>query len=97
MLSKRYPRMYELFGAYLNQDFDIWGNTVEEIVAHYKEDSSPGFHREMIGEINKFIGEHPLDLDAALNAEYYNGFNYKLFGYPTAASFLDDLKKLLQE
>jgi hypothetical protein len=97
MLSKRYPRMYEIFGAYLNQDFDIWGDTVEEIVSCYKEDSSHAHHKEMIDEINCFINEHPTDLDLAFERNYNNGFNPKLWGYITTASFLDDLKKLLQK
>jgi CdiI immunity protein len=96
MLSDRYPRMYELFGAYFNQDFDLWGDTIPEIVSCYKKDSPPEYHREIINEIDSFVNEHPDDLDSAFERNYDSGFNPALWGH-TTASFLDELKRLLSE
>lgn len=96
MLSRRYPRMYEIFGAYFNQDYDIWGETIEEIVECYKRDSSSEHCRELIGEIDKFICDHPSDLDSAFERDYGDDFDPQLWGH-TAISFLEELKRLLTD
>ncbi|MEX3858827.1 contact-dependent growth inhibition system immunity protein [Paraburkholderia sp. BR10923] len=96
MLSDRHPRMYELFGAYFNEDFDLWGNTISEIVSCYKNDSSTEYRKEIIDEINSFMNEHPSDLDSAFERDYGSGFDPNLWGH-TTASFLDELKRLLSE
>nr|WP_244195953.1 contact-dependent growth inhibition system immunity protein [Paraburkholderia susongensis] len=88
--------MYELFGAYFNQDFDLWGNTIPEIVSCYKRDSPREYHHELVSEINSFMNEHPVDLDSAFAKNYDSGFYPKLWGH-TTASFLDELKRLLGE
>jgi hypothetical protein len=88
--------MYDLFGAYLNQDFDLWGDTLEEIVGCYKRDSLPEHHREIIGEIDLFVTEHPMDLDSAFKRGYRTGFDPVLWGY-TITSFFEELKKLLSK
>jgi hypothetical protein len=85
--------MYELFGAYLNQDFDLWGDTLAEIVGCYKRDSPPEYHREIVGEIDSFIREHPMDLDSAFERDYGGGVDPVLWGY-TTASFFDELKRI---
>ncbi|MGF6981991.1 hypothetical protein QFZ99_001468 [Paraburkholderia atlantica] len=96
MLSDRYPRMYKLFGAYFNEDFDLWGNTIPEIVSCYKDDSPPEYRKEIIDEINLSINEHLSNLDSAFERDYGSGFDPDLWGH-TTASFLDELKLLLSE
>ncbi|MCC8396601.1 hypothetical protein LJ656_28840 [Paraburkholderia sp. MMS20-SJTR3] len=96
MLSKRHPEMYQLFGAYLNQDCRLWGDTLFEIVSCYKSDSERAHHLELIQEIDLFISEHPEDLDAAFETDYGQDFDPELWGY-TTASFLEELKRMLRE
>jgi len=88
--------MYELFGAYFNQDFDLSGNTIPEIVACYKRDAPREYRQELINEIDSFMNEHPGDLDSAFERDYNSGFYPKLWGH-TIASFLAELKRLLIE
>ncbi|MFT4065615.1 MAG: contact-dependent growth inhibition system immunity protein [Paraburkholderia sp.] len=88
--------MYEIFGAYLNQDYDRWGTTIRQIVSCYKEDSSREYHHELINEINSFVNEHPTDLDSAFEKKYDTGFSPKWWGYTTQA-FFEELKRLLRE
>jgi hypothetical protein len=87
MLPDRYPRMYEIFGAHLNQDYDLWGNTIPQIVSCYKEDSQREYHHQLINEINLFMNEHPTDLDPAFENECGTGFCPKLWGYTTESFF----------
>ncbi|MBB5419875.1 hypothetical protein QF000_003127 [Paraburkholderia atlantica] len=96
MLSTRYPKMYQLFGAYLNEDFDIWGDTIPDIIACYKRDCPRESHLEMVHEINSFMSEHRDDLDSAFKNDYGRDFSPELWGY-TTASFLDELKRLLSQ
>jgi len=83
-------------GAYFGQDFDLFGNTIPEIVAGYKQDASREYHHELINEINSFINEHPNDLDSEFEKDYGSGFDPKLWGH-TTTSFLAELKRLLIE
>lgn len=87
--------MHELFGAYLNQDYDIWGETIPEIVACYMGDSPPEFHAELIKEIEKFMGDHPEDLKDAFDTSYGAGFDPELWGYKVD-EFLLELTRLLR-
>ena len=81
-----YPELDQLFGAYLHQDYQLFGDTIEEVVACYKDDSSAEQVQHMLDEIDRFRVEHSKDLDSALLALYGNDFDPKLWGH-TAASF----------
>ncbi|TDV08335.1 contact-dependent growth inhibition system immunity protein [Paraburkholderia caballeronis] len=94
MPSDRYPGMRTFFGGYLNQDYELAGDTIPEIVACYKGDSPRECHFEMVHEIEAFMAEHPQDLDVAFETDYGSSFDPKLWGY-TTASFLEELKGLL--
>ncbi|NIF53460.1 contact-dependent growth inhibition system immunity protein [Burkholderia sp. Ax-1724] len=96
MLSDRYPNLYQLFGAYFNQDSDLWGDTIPEIVSCYRRDCQRENHLEMIREIDSFISEHPNDLDSAFEKDYGQDLDPMLWGH-TTASFLEELKHLLSE
>ncbi|MCC8391211.1 hypothetical protein LJ656_01305 [Paraburkholderia sp. MMS20-SJTR3] len=96
MLSERHPRMYELFGAYFNQDYDLWGTTIPQILSCYKEVAPRKYHYQLIDEINSFIREHPADLDSAFENDYGEGFDPHLWGY-TTITFLSELIRLLHE
>jgi len=85
-----------IFNAYFGEDFDLFGNTIPEIVSRYRKDSPREFQHELINEIDLFMKEHPTDLGSAFKKNYGSSFNPNLWGH-TAASFLGDLKRLLNE
>jgi len=93
--SKRHPAMDHLFTTYFGQDFDLFGETVPEIVACYKRDS-PYDYENLIREINSFRTEHPHDLTIAFDQIYGHGFSPEPWGY-TTASLLDEIQRLLSE
>ncbi|NIF53440.1 contact-dependent growth inhibition system immunity protein [Burkholderia sp. Ax-1724] len=93
--SERYPEMDHIFSVYFGQDFDLFGETVPEIVVCYKKDS-PYHYKELNREIDSFRSEHPNDLEAAFNQSFRDGFRPEGAGY-TTASFLEELKRLLSE
>ncbi|MBN3806386.1 hypothetical protein GXB81_25510 [Paraburkholderia sp. Ac-20336] len=94
MNEKSYPQFYVLFGGYLNQDSDLWGDTLEDVVSCYKRDSSPEEIAEALSEIDKFKKEAGESLDTKFYEAYGFNFNPVLWGY-TTASFFDELKRIL--
>ncbi|NML31678.1 hypothetical protein HHL14_12625 [Paraburkholderia sp. G-4-1-8] len=93
--SKHYPSMDHLMITYFGQDFDLFGETVPEIVACYEKDS-PYSYANLIYEIDAFRNEHPNDLTIAFNQKYGSGFSPEPWGY-TTASFLDEVQRLLRD
>ncbi|EEA03396.1 conserved hypothetical protein [Burkholderia sp. H160] len=93
-LSDRYPAMEHMFSVYFGQDFDLFGETVPQIVSCYKRDDS---HRQqgLIRELDSFRKEPPDDLDTAFK-HFRRGFRPEGWGY-TTASFLDEIQRLLSE
>jgi hypothetical protein len=95
--NSQYPNLDLLFGGYLNQDSELWGDTIEKIVTCYKNGINPDMRQAVLLEIDDFRRTYVDDLDAAFEAAYGYDFGPELWGYTTTASFLDDLKKLLQK
>jgi hypothetical protein len=73
-----YPELDQLFETYFNQDFDLWGNTICD---------------QLINEADRFMQEHPDDLDEALLARYGNDFDPAPWGH-TARSFFELVQRL---
>jgi hypothetical protein len=69
-----YPQFYALFGGYLNQYSDLWGETVEEIVSCFKRDSSPEEIQDTPAEREKFRKEAGEKLDEKFDESL--GFNF---------------------
>lgn len=51
----RFPQLTSLMGAYFNQDYDIHGETDEEILNEYKRCSSPATVTAIVAEIDSFL------------------------------------------
>ncbi|SMG59386.1 contact-dependent growth inhibition system immunity protein [Paraburkholderia susongensis] len=92
--SELYPEMDHLFTTYFGQDFDLFGETVPEIVACYKKDG-PYHYEKLLRELGAFRQEHPNDLDTAFKP-FRRGFRPEGWGY-TIASFLDEIQRILSE
>jgi hypothetical protein len=91
-----YPQIDQLLHVYFGQDFDIWGNTIEEIVGCYKRDSPVEFQQALRDDIARFRQAHPHDLDAAFLAAYKYDFNPPLWKH-TTDSFLTEVDRLLRD
>ncbi|NML31677.1 contact-dependent growth inhibition system immunity protein [Paraburkholderia antibiotica] len=91
---ERYPEMDNFFSIYFGQDFDLFGETVPEIVACYKK-GYRHHYANLLREIVEFRSEHPEDLDNAF-IPFSRGFRPEGRGY-TTASFLDEVQRVLNE
>ena len=86
--ASKFPELDELFGVYFNQDFDLWGDTIEEIVAAYSKDTIRERRDALHNEVDIYVEAHPSDLDSAFTARY--GFDFDpapwVHGYRANAS-----------
>jgi hypothetical protein len=94
--EKLYPQFHVLFGGYLNQDSDYYGDTLEEVVSCFKGDSSPKELMATLDEIEIFKNEAGENLDKEFDDLYGFNFSPTLWGY-TTTSFLDELKRILSD
>jgi hypothetical protein len=53
-----YPHLNKLLMSYFHQDFDIFGDTLAEIVGVYRDDFPPEDRAAMVGEIQRFLEVH---------------------------------------
>ena len=89
-----YPELSHFFGAYLNQDYEISGDTVEEVLLCYKSETPVEAHKRMVSEIERFEVENSIHLEEMFLEMYGDDFSPALWGY-TTFSFLEELKRLL--
>jgi hypothetical protein len=95
MAESRYPELWQLILGYFNEDSNEWGSDVEEIVRLFRRESIHPVQYSAILEIDKFKADN-INLDAAFRNEFGGQFNPNLWGY-TTASFLDEVKQLLEK
>jgi CdiI immunity protein len=66
-----YPYLDALVGGWFHQDFDIDGDTLEEIIASYKRKSPPDDLLGTKADINRFIRQTP---DERIDEEFARRF-----------------------
>ncbi len=67
-LLVRYPDLGHLLGAYLNQDYVIYGPTLEAAVRAFVADDPPEHGAAVRADIARFLRDNSRDVDAALEA-----------------------------
>lgn len=91
-MKEQYPELDQLFWAYFNEDFDLSGDTIEEIAACYRRDVDLDRILRACAEMNRFMDHHASNAEAEF-ARRWGSFDPKLWGH-TVASFFDELKRL---
>ncbi|MGB3435015.1 contact-dependent growth inhibition system immunity protein [Achromobacter sp.] len=91
--QEKYPELDQLFWAYFNEDFDLSGDTIEEIATSYRRAVDQRRILLACAEMNKFMSHHGTDAADAF-AKRWGSFDPKLWGH-TIASFFDELKRVL--
>lgn len=90
---EQYPELEQFIGAYFIEDFDIFGETIEEIALCYKRVAGNARIQQACLEMDKFISDNKVGADVAF-AERWGSFDPALWGH-TTASFFDELKRIL--
>jgi len=63
MSEHPYPHLNELIGGWFHQDFDLAGETLEEILSSYRNGSSPEHRAATSAEISRLLDDESIDLD----------------------------------
>ncbi|HEY2024821.1 contact-dependent growth inhibition system immunity protein [Paraburkholderia sp.] len=90
----RYENLYQLICGRFHEDFDLFGNTIEELVSSFTCECTPEEINATVAEIDQFKCDHAGNLDAAFEDEFGSQFNPTLWVH-TTESFLDEVKRLL--
>jgi hypothetical protein len=95
-MSVNYPNLSDFIGMCFGQDFDLWGNSVPEIVSTYKDGSDANEWDAISNDINNFRLNYSNNLDSAFKKLYGNYIDPKSWDH-TTDSFLSELQRLLKE
>jgi hypothetical protein len=94
--NEKYGELTGLIRSRFHEDFDLFGNTVEELVVSYTAEMSKSDIDALVSDIDAFKADYSETLDAEFNERFGRQFDPALWGY-TTASFLDEVKRLLSE
>ncbi|QCP52378.1 hypothetical protein FAZ95_24680 [Trinickia violacea] len=90
-----YPNLDLLFDGYLNQDYELFGEKIGDVLRVYCKEITPSMRQSAILEMEKFKASHIDDLEEAFELAYEREISIKSHGY-TAESFFDELCRLLR-
>jgi hypothetical protein len=91
-----YPYLDSLVGGWFHQDFDLDGNTLEEIVASYKKSAPPEDWMGVRADIQRFLRQHETPrLSEDFMRLFQPGTDPESWGM-SAAQWLTRIAELLQ-
>ncbi|KAB0635779.1 contact-dependent growth inhibition system immunity protein [Burkholderia latens] len=93
-MDTKHVELDQFISIYFGQDFDLFGNTIPEIVADYVSSSTEAERKKLLFDIDEFISLHPTDMEDAFENQFGKWFGVDLWGH-TAKSFLEEIKRLL--
>jgi hypothetical protein len=81
----KFEHLDSLIGGWFHQDFDIEGNTPQEVMAAYKRHTPPGEQRSLLSDIRAYLAEHPADpeLEDNFHATFHPELVRGAFGMST--------------
>ncbi|MEW5290311.1 contact-dependent growth inhibition system immunity protein [Erwinia papayae] len=86
-----YSHLDHLMGAYLNQDYDLSGETIEEVVQCYIDSEGPDKSSGLTSDCIEFLKE--ADIEGRFKELYSSDFDPALWGI-TAQDFLINTIKM---
>lgn len=93
---QKFPQLDQLIRAYLNQDYELSGDSIEEVVKCYLRDSPHKDHLQLLNDITNFRHAHPSNLDKAFLEVYGFDFDPQLWEISTL-EFFEMVKLTLSE
>jgi hypothetical protein len=86
---RSYPEIESLMGGWFHQDFDINGDTVEEVIGAYRKVTPRDEQKRLALEIQSFLGE-AADVDAEFQDRFHPDVLPTGFA-PTTRAFLEKI------
>lgn len=93
MTVSRYPDLWQLIGAYFNQDFDMFGDSIEELIALYISESDSVTRKRVIKDIDRFVSENAGTVEEAYCREFGEEIDWGI----SHQEFLKKIRLLLVE
>jgi hypothetical protein len=96
--ARSYPELDDLLGAYFHQDFDIFGNTLQEIIATYRTDVSDEVRKSTRADIERFLhtyGPEERSVSEALERVFKPGVIVEGWEGLNAKQWLEEIARLL--
>ena len=69
-----YPVLYSLARYYFDQDYDMRGDTIDEVIAYFKNDTSVDAWEELAKELKMFLRKNSNEDDAAFTQVFKQTF-----------------------
>ena len=96
-MQHEFEYLDSFIGTTFHQDYDIFGQTLERIVASYKSELSPEGIKLLLTDINAFLEKHKTEENAEFDRNFYDALDWGLvegaFGEPR--DFLTRVAELL--
>ncbi|QPF72253.1 hypothetical protein G8A07_04455 [Roseateles sp. DAIF2] len=89
-----YPELAAFMGGWFHQDFDIHGDSLEEVVAAFKAESDPDLIRPLVDDIDAFLSSGDEGMDARFQ-ELFNPDIIPTAFRPTTREFLVAIREEL--
>jgi hypothetical protein len=89
-----YTALSQFMGGWFHQDFDIEGNTVPEVLDAFRAVTPPGEQAKLKSDIQRFLDEHPNDLDSAFEETFKPDIVASALSGSTRG-FLEEIRDLL--
>jgi hypothetical protein len=89
-----YTALSQFMGGWFHQDFDIEGNTVPEVVDAFRAVTPPEEQANLKSDIQRFLDEHPNDLDSAFEETFKPDIIASALSGSTRG-FLEEVRDLL--
>lgn len=89
-----YPELKHFFGAYLNQDHYLLGDSLEAVLESYVEDHMREELAALLDEVHRFVAKHADNLESAAEATFALDVELAAFG-GSVRGFFETLSKCL--
>jgi hypothetical protein len=89
-----YTALSQFLGGWFHQDFDIEGNTVPEVLDAFRAVTPPEEQAKLKSDIQRFLDEHPDDLDRAFEETFKPDIIASALSGSTRG-FLEEIRDLL--
>lgn len=91
----RYPALQQLIGGDFHEDYDLIGDTFNEIIQVYIEGADPATRKLVVKEIERFKRNGGGDFDTAYRKEFIDHINFSYWGF-TYVIFINEVRKSLK-
>lgn len=95
MTSDAYPRLADFMRSWFHQDFDVDGETVEDVVAGFRAVSDRESRDELVRETSHFLGNCSGNLDEEFESRFHPDVIPAALSGSTRA-FLEGILRVLQ-